>query len=170
MRVLVLADLEGASGFDGPVAEHEAAGAGFMAGDINAAVRGLVRAGASAVDVADTHGMGGNVDPVDVDAPGRLLAGAAALAELLMRPGAARSYAAWVLGAGTAPGMTRDRESHSGAPHGAARRADRKRPGGGESRFSRDNAPHETSNGRRSRTPGLMTSTQQYIQGVLEAR
>ncbi|MDP2871395.1 MAG: M55 family metallopeptidase [Bacillota bacterium] len=97
MRVLVLADLEGASGFDGTPSENEAARSESMAGDINAAVRGLVRAGASAVDVIDAHGMGGNVDPKDVAPPAGVLGGTLALAQLMLHPAEARSYAAWVL-------------------------------------------------------------------------
>ncbi|MGH7058394.1 MAG: M55 family metallopeptidase, partial [Acetobacteraceae bacterium] len=60
MRVLISADMEGITGVTYPADVHPGAprwqqARRFMMGDINAAVRGFFRAGASAVVVNDAH-------------------------------------------------------------------------------------------------------------------
>ncbi len=67
MRVLIFGDMEGPSGIDQPGMvdtshpELYAQGRQFLTDDVNAAARGLKRAGAQQIDVFDGHGMGGNV-------------------------------------------------------------------------------------------------------------
>lgn len=67
MKILIFADMEGPSGIDQPEMvdtsspELYAKGQFFATEDVNAAVRGLKRAGAQQVDVFDGHGMGGNL-------------------------------------------------------------------------------------------------------------
>jgi D-amino peptidase len=67
MNILIFADLEGPSGIDQPEMvdssnpELYAKGRFFLTEDVNAAARGLKRAGAQRVDVFDGHGMGGNL-------------------------------------------------------------------------------------------------------------
>jgi D-amino peptidase len=67
MKILIFSDMEGPSGIDQPemvdtsYPDPYAKGQFFTTEDVNAAVRGLKRAGAQQVDVFDGHGMGGNL-------------------------------------------------------------------------------------------------------------
>ena len=73
MNVLVFVDMEGPSGIDQPEMvdtsnpELYEKGRFFATEDVNAAVRGLKRAGAQQVDVFDGHGMGGNLIVENLD-------------------------------------------------------------------------------------------------------
>lgn len=63
MNTLIFADVEGISGVDDPnmLSEDFDRVRKLTTGDINAAIRGLQRAGISEIDVFDGHGMGGNI-------------------------------------------------------------------------------------------------------------
>ncbi|MFX0065845.1 MAG: M55 family metallopeptidase [Candidatus Hermodarchaeota archaeon] len=66
MNILIFTDMEGPSGIDDPKMtgddpEAYEKGRHFMTEDVNAAIRGLKKNGATNIDVFDGHGMGGNV-------------------------------------------------------------------------------------------------------------
>ncbi len=67
MNILIFTDMEGPSGIDKPEMvdssnpESFQQGRSFMTEDVNAAARGLRRAGAVKIDIFDGHGMGGNL-------------------------------------------------------------------------------------------------------------
>ncbi len=81
MNILIFTDMEGPSGIDDPNMMEEShpelveKGRKFATQDVNAAVRGLERAGATKIDVFDGHGMGGNLIVEDLSAGVNYLGG-----------------------------------------------------------------------------------------------
>jgi D-amino peptidase len=81
MNVLIFTDMEGPSGIDQPemvdtsTPELYEKGRFFTTEDVNAAIRGLWRAGAQQVDVFDGHGMGGNIIVENLEEDSRYLGG-----------------------------------------------------------------------------------------------
>jgi D-amino peptidase len=77
LKILVFADVEGISGIDDPnmLSEDFDRVKTLTTGDINAAIRGLRRAGVSKIDIFDGHGMGGNIIVEDLEEGANYLGG-----------------------------------------------------------------------------------------------
>lgn len=103
MNILIFSDIEGISGIDDPKMvggdlKAWEKGCHFMTGDVNAAICGLRRAGASNIDVFDAHGMGGNIIIEELEADVNYLGGGwmTKLQEMI-KGGQIRSYDGLVL-------------------------------------------------------------------------
>lgn len=96
MRVLVLADMEGASGIGAECPTPDEI-ARAMARDVNAAAKGFIAGGATEIEVIDAHASGGNLNAEDLAPGARLLGGSLALAELLYDRRRSSAYDGWAL-------------------------------------------------------------------------
>ncbi|MFQ5980836.1 MAG: M55 family metallopeptidase [Candidatus Heimdallarchaeota archaeon] len=100
MKVLVFADVEGISGIDDPkmLSVDIDRVKTLTTGDINAAIRGLRRAGVSEIDIFDGHGMGGNIIVEDLEEGANCLGGGwMTLLRTMIDAGSFKSYDAVVL-------------------------------------------------------------------------
>lgn len=122
MRILIFSDIEGASCIHdyhqisatfGPLFEE---GRGFLTSDINAAIKGLRRAGASVIDIFDGHGNGGNLIQDQIQGDAHLFGSGIPLSTLIMNKTIFEYDAMIMVGQHAAAGTTDGFLSHMYSP------------------------------------------------------
>jgi D-amino peptidase len=103
MRIMVWADMEGASGVDDyrqcspTFPEQYEQGRERQVHDLNAAIRGLRMSGDPEIDIFDGHGSGGNVKPETLEPDVNFVGGAPALFEMMRKDELRDRYDGWTL-------------------------------------------------------------------------